>query len=153
MWTTYNECFSCFRGLFRWIQDFVYNQSRRSHRRCSVIKSVLRKFAKFTKKHLRYRLFFNKVASIRHATLLRKSLWHRCFPVNFAKFLKTFFYRTSLDACFCQRFKLQFIVVFFRMVHKNKFFRKSSVKHRTFQKVQREVCYFSHVVRKNEKPT
>ena len=23
------------------------------------------------------------------ATLLRKALWHRCFPVNFAKFLRT----------------------------------------------------------------
>ena len=28
------------------------------------------------------------------ATLLKKRLWHRCFPVNFAKFLRTlFFYR------------------------------------------------------------
>ena len=23
------------------------------------------------------------------ATLLKKRLWHRCFPVNFAKFLRT----------------------------------------------------------------
>ena len=38
--------------------------------------------------------FFNKVADIRPATLLKKRLWHRCFPVNFAKFLKHFFYRT-----------------------------------------------------------
>ena len=28
------------------------------------------------------------------ATLLKKSLWHRCFPVNFTKLLRTFFYRT-----------------------------------------------------------
>ena len=27
------------------------------------------------------------------ATLLRKRLWHRCFPVNFAEFLRTFFHR------------------------------------------------------------
>ena len=26
---------------------------------------------------------------LRPATLLKKSLWHRCFPVNFAKFLRT----------------------------------------------------------------
>ena len=26
---------------------------------------------------------------LRPATLLKKRLWHRCFPVNFAKFLKT----------------------------------------------------------------
>ena len=27
--------------------------------------------------------------SLRPATLLRKGLWHRCFPVNFAKFIRT----------------------------------------------------------------
>ena len=32
---------------------------------------------------------FNKVAGLRFATLLKKKLRHRCFPVNFAKFLKT----------------------------------------------------------------
>ena len=38
---------------------------------------------------------FNKVAALRPQTLLKKSLWHRRFLVNFAKFLRTrFFYRT-----------------------------------------------------------
>ena len=46
-------------------------------------------FAKFTGKHLCQSLFFNKVAGLRPATLFKKRLWHRCFPVNFAKFLKT----------------------------------------------------------------
>ena len=32
---------------------------------------------------------FNKVAGLRPATLLQKRLWHKCFPVNFAKFLRT----------------------------------------------------------------
>ena len=36
-------------------------------------------------------LFFNKVAGLRPATLLKKSLWHRCFPVNFVEFLRTHF--------------------------------------------------------------
>ena len=31
----------------------------------------------------------NEVAGLRTATLLKKRLWHRCFPVNFAKFLRT----------------------------------------------------------------
>ena len=52
-------------------------------------KGVLRNFAKFTGKHLCQSLFFNKVAGPRPATLLKKRLWHRCFPVNFAKFLRT----------------------------------------------------------------
>ena len=33
--------------------------------------------------------FFNKAAGLRPATLLKKKLWHRWFPVNFAKFLRT----------------------------------------------------------------
>ena len=32
------------------------------------------------------RVFFNKVAGLRPATLLKKRLWQGCFPVNFAKF-------------------------------------------------------------------
>ena len=35
-------------------------------------------------------LFFNKIAGT-PATLLKKRLWNRCFPVNFAKFLRTTF--------------------------------------------------------------
>ena len=52
-------------------------------------KVVLKNFFKFTVKHLCHGLFFNKVAGLRPATLLKKRLWHRCFPVNFAKFLRT----------------------------------------------------------------
>ena len=39
---------------------------RSSHRRCSEKQDVLRNFAKFTGKHLWQRLFFNKVAGLRH---------------------------------------------------------------------------------------
>ena len=52
-------------------------------------KNVLRNFAKFTGKHLCQSLFFNKIAGLRSATLLKKRLWHRYFPMNFAKFLTT----------------------------------------------------------------
>ena len=62
---------------------------RSSHQRCSMQKAVLRSFKKFTRKHLCQILYFNKVADLRPATLLKKRLWHRCFPVNFAKFLRT----------------------------------------------------------------
>ena len=49
-------------------------------------KGVLRKFAKFTGKHLCQSLF------------LKKRLWHRhrCFPLNFVKFLKTHFLKEHL---------------------------------------------------------
>ena len=49
-------------------------------------KGILRNFSKFTGKHLYQSLF-----CMRPATLLKKRLWHRCFPVNFAKFLRTLF--------------------------------------------------------------
>ena len=52
-------------------------------------KVVLRNFAKFTGKHLCQLLFFNKVVGMRPATLLKKRLWHSCFPANFTKFLRT----------------------------------------------------------------
>ena len=42
-------------------------------------KGALRNFAKFTRKHLCQSLFFNKVAGLRPATLLKKKLRHRCF--------------------------------------------------------------------------
>ena len=55
---------------------------------CSIRKGVVRNFAKFTGKRLCQRLFFNNVADLNPATLLKKRLWHRCFTVNFAKFLR-----------------------------------------------------------------
>ena len=59
-------------------------------------KGVLRKFTKFTGKHLCQTLFFNKVAGLRAATLSKKRLWHRCFTVNFTKFIRTIFFTEHL---------------------------------------------------------
>ena len=61
----------------------------RSHRRCSTRKGVLRNLAKFTGKDLCRGLFFNKVTSLRPATVLKKKLRCRCFPVSFSQFLRT----------------------------------------------------------------
>ena len=52
-------------------------------------KGVLTTFAKFTEKQLCQNLFFNKVARNRTATLLKKRVCYRYFPVDFGKFLKT----------------------------------------------------------------
>ena len=60
---------------------------------------LVRNFAKFTGKRLCQTLFFDKVAGMGPANLLKMSLWLVCFPVNFAKFLRThFFYRKPLVA-------------------------------------------------------
>ena len=91
--TSKNECSMKIVNGFKYTSDF--STYRSSHQRCSIIKGVLRNFAKFTGKHLCQRLFF-KVAGLRPATLLKKSLRHRCFPVNFAKFLRTPFFTEHL---------------------------------------------------------
>ena len=52
------------------------------------IETVARRGKNFTVKHLCQCLFFNKVAG-RPGTFLKKRSWHRCFPVNFAKALRT----------------------------------------------------------------
>ena len=48
-------------------------------------KGVLRNFTKFTGKHMCQVLR----PGLRPATLLKKRLWHRCFPTNLVKFLRT----------------------------------------------------------------
>ena len=60
-------------------------------------KGVLRNFAEFTGNtrqglfliNLCQSLLFNKVAALRPVALLKRRLWHRSFPVNFVKFLRT----------------------------------------------------------------
>ena len=47
-------------------------------------------FSNFTDKHLYQSLFFNKIVD--PAFLSKKRFWHRCFPVNFEKFLRTSFF-------------------------------------------------------------
>ena len=77
-------------------------------------KGVLRNFEKFTGKQLRQNLF-NKVAGLRPATLLKKRLWHRRFPVNFAEFLRTSFLREHLRWMLLLLFivdKSQFMLLF-----------------------------------------
>ena len=68
---------------------FKRNGSSRPYVFCK--KGVLKNFIKFTGKHLCQSLFFKKVAG-RPATLLKNRLWHRCFSVNFVKFLRTSFF-------------------------------------------------------------
>ena len=68
----------------------VWHRSSRPEVFCK--KGALRNFTKFTGKHLCQSLFSNKVAGLRPATLLKKRPWHRCFLMNFTKFLRTPFY-------------------------------------------------------------
>ena len=57
---------------------------------------LLKRCSQKFRKHLCQSLFFNKVTGLRRGTLLKKRLWHRCFPVNFAKFVRTSFFTEHL---------------------------------------------------------
>ena len=54
-------------------------------------RGVLRNLVKFTGKHLRQSLFLIKLQAWGLQLWQKKRLWLRCFPVNFAKFLRTHF--------------------------------------------------------------
>ena len=82
-------CFGFISLQNKWIIYIAIGRS--SHQMYSIIKGVLRNFAKFTGKHLCQSLFFNKVVVLSPVSLLKKRLWQRCFPVNFVKFLRTHF--------------------------------------------------------------
>ena len=41
--------------------------------------------------------FFDKIAWLRPATLLKRRLWHRSFPVNFVKYLRKPFQQNSSE--------------------------------------------------------
>ena len=76
--------------------NFRHWYIRSSHQGCSVKKIFLKILQNSREKHLCQRLFFNKVAGLRPPTILRKNLCHRCFPVNFAKFLRTALFKEHL---------------------------------------------------------
>ena len=68
---------------------------QKQYRRCYVRKCILRNFEKFTGKRLCQILFYDKFAHLKPVTLLKKRPWHRCFPVNFAKFVRMSFLQNT----------------------------------------------------------
>ena len=64
-----------------------------SHPEVFCKNGVPKNFAKFTGKHL-----CQSPESQSPATVLKKSLWHSCFPENFAKFLSATFFLEHLQS-------------------------------------------------------
>ena len=84
------------RANFQHCSDtFDHSRSRSSHQRCSIKKSVLKNFTKFTGKHLCQSLFFNKVAGLSPSTLLKKRL-AQVFSCEFCEFSKNTFFTEHL---------------------------------------------------------
>ena len=62
---------------------------------------ALRNFTKFTGKRLR------------PATLLKKRLWYGCFPVNFAKFLRTPFLQNTSEQLLLYIYELTLYIILY----------------------------------------
>ena len=84
-----------YKLMVLWCIVIIWSVFRSSRLDVFCKKGLLRNSTKFTGKHLWHSLFFNKVAGLMPATLLKKRLWHRCFPVNFVKFLRAPFLRNT----------------------------------------------------------
>ena len=74
----------------------VVSKYRSSHQRWSIIKSVLQNFAKLTEKHLCQCLFFNKVAGLKTATLIKKETLAQVFSCEFSEIFKNVFFTEHL---------------------------------------------------------
>ena len=95
-------------------------------------KCVYENFAKFTGKYRCQSLFFNKPAGLSPEILLKKKLCHRCFSVNFVKFLRTpFFIEHTSDGCFCTYTLQQCVCYLPKTSHwtKNKVFHQRFLQH------------------------
>ena len=73
-------------------QKLKYLKNQSSRLKVFCIKSVLRNFAKFTGKHLCQSLFFNKIAGVRPATLLKKVTLAHVFYCEFCEISKNTFF-------------------------------------------------------------
>ena len=80
-------------GVGQYISIFQMLRCRSSRREVFCKKSCSEKFPKIHRKKPVPESLFNKVAGL---SLQKKRLWHRCFPVNFAKFLRTPFLKNHL---------------------------------------------------------
>ena len=72
-----------------WLKKTLSPEPEVIVRRCSVKKVFLEISQNSQENTCAGDYFFNKVAGLRLATLLKKRLWHKCFLMNFAKFLRT----------------------------------------------------------------
>ena len=70
---------------------------------------VLKSFVKFREKR-----------PCQSFSLLKKRLWHRFIPVNFEKFLRTPFYKTSPGNYFCIQWSFLFIPLLFLLIERKK---------------------------------
>ena len=82
-----------FYDVFIAFSRFLFQQnclSRSIHQRCSIKKVFLR-ISQNSQENFCVKISFLVKLQAEPATLLKRILWHRCYAVNFAKFLRTYF--------------------------------------------------------------
>ena len=72
------------------LKDTVQQDTEAVARRCSV-KKVILEISQYSQKNTCARVSFIFSSGLRPASLFKKRLWHRYFPVSFVKFLRTLF--------------------------------------------------------------
>ena len=105
MWKTADEVISWY---------CMHCRSRSSHQKVFYKKMCSPKFHKIHRKTLVQSFFFNK--GQRPATVLKKRLWRKCFPVNFAKFLKTPFLQNTSEWLLVQKASNILIIPILRLL-------------------------------------
>ena len=96
---------------------FPFYQFRSSRKRCSR-KKVYLKISQNSQENTCTRVSLLIKFKARHVTLFKKSLWHRCFPVSFVKFIKDTFFTEHLrtipfaNSSFIKQTKNVFKVIF-----------------------------------------
>ena len=85
-------------SMYNILVDTRHSNDRSSHWRCSV-KKVSLEISQNSRENTCARVsFLIKLLAEAEVTLLTKGSWHRCFPVNFVKFLRTPFLTEHLRA-------------------------------------------------------
>ena len=97
---------------------------RSSHPEVFCKKIVLENFGKFSGKHLCESLCFNEVAAFYYATLFKRRLQHRCFPVKFRKFLRAPFCQTTSRRLLLTLLRNRFMIII--IIYRNNWCRTNS---------------------------
>ena len=74
-------------------------------------KGVLKKFHKIHLKTPVLESYFNSISCLRVVTILKKRLQHRCFQVNFMKFLRTPFLQNTSVICLTVSFHKEVLYI------------------------------------------
>ena len=88
------------KGKRSWWESKENDCFCRSSRPKDYLKKLLGEVSQNSQENMCRNLFFDKVKFCRSATSLKTSPYHRCFLMNFAKFIRTPFFGITPDDCF-----------------------------------------------------